>query len=100
MLKQQINILVPLLEEELPDAYTAKALYENTYDGNLQFENEFGIDPLAGHENLMDLRHREFENQYPLSEVFGECANERPQLFQEAVFFFIEITRRFFPETL
>ena len=99
-MKQQTNILVPLPEEELPDAYTAKALYEDTYDGKLQFENEFGTDLLAGHENLMALRQREFENRYPLSQVFGECANERPQMFQEAVLFFIETTSRLFPETL
>ena len=95
-MKQQTNILTPLQAGQLPDAYVAKALYEEMYNGNLQFENEFGIDPLADHENLRLLRQSEFEESYSLAEIFGECANERPRLFQESILRFIDITSRLF----
>ena len=93
-------MLQPLQGHELPDAYTAKALYEEMYDGNLQFENEFGVDPLADHEHLKLLRQSEFDERYSLAEIFGECANERPGLFQESILGFIEITSRLFSNIL
>jgi len=89
--------LNPIPEDQLPDAMTAKEIYEEVYtNGRLTTHNPFGEDPLDGREDLKALRQTEFEQLYPLNRVFGECANEKPRLFQQAVLSFIDITARLY----
>jgi len=80
------------VETDLPESSVAKQLYERLYNGRLRTDNRFGIDPLDGNENLQNMRSNHFNQQFITSVIFGECVNERPQLFQEAVIQFIHIT--------
>lgn len=71
-------MLNPLPNESLPEADVAKALYEETYDGYLNPNPEFGIDPLEEYQALKDQREIQFSQLYPLDRLFRECVNERP----------------------
>ena len=67
-------------------------MYERTYTGQLTDPHPFGIDPLSNSEQLSRQREDEFYRNFEVTEVFRECVNERPQLFKNAVLFFIHVT--------
>lgn len=94
--KDNTNRLIPVPGNELPSVAEAVAMYVNTYNGRLQEESVFGIDPLSEYQNLQVQREEEFFRLFNLQQVLGDCVNERPRSFQQAILSFIEITGRLY----
>jgi len=100
VMRQATNVLLPLHPDNLPDVQSAKALYEQVYDGRLTDETLFGIDPLADFQDLQEERNRNFDQNFSIASIFSEVVNERPGMFHDAVLYFIDSTRRFYESTM
>ena len=85
---------------DLPDMETAKDIYEEFYEGNINPDSVFGIDPLQNNTELMELRRSEFIRNHNLRAIFGEVANESPRSFQEAILWYIDKTAELFQQTI
>ena len=92
VIKQRTNNLTPLQETDIPDMNDAKNIYEQAYTGQLTDPHNFGIDPLISSEELCKQREDDFNRNFNIQEIFGECVNERPQLFQNAILSQIHLT--------
>ena len=79
-------------EVDLPILNEAINLYERTYTGHLTNEHPFGEDPLRDSEELMEERATQFDQNFVVADIFGDCVNNRAQLLQNAVLFFIDKT--------
>lgn len=86
--------------DDLPDMETEKGIYEEIYDGNINPESVFGLDPLQDYPDLIELRKSEFLRNHHLDAIFGEVANENPRPFQEAILWYIDKTTELFQQTL
>ena len=51
--------------------------------------SRFGRDHLEDFQELKERRQAEFFNQFAISNLFKECVNTRPHMFQDAILFFI-----------
>ena len=85
-------MLEPVNGDELPNVQDAVRLYEDMYDGRLTVDTPFGTDPLDAYDDLKMLRQSEFERLHPINQVFGECVNDKPRLFQNAIVWYYEKT--------
>lgn len=91
-IKTETNVLTPLQEEELPSTQEAVEMYCQIYNGTLTLESPFGIDPLADHVELKQMRKDEFDQQYRVDEIFSGCVNDMPHQFHNAIIWYCDRT--------
>ena len=88
----QISLLTP---SQVPSVHEAVQLHEST-NRRLTRESMYGVDPLAMHPALQQLRERDFFHSYPSMEViFSDILHGNGEIFQAAILFFITLCLRF-----
>ena len=88
----QINALLPA---QVPSTHEAIYLHESAR-GLLTRESTYGIDPLAGRQELQALRQRDFHSRYPSMEaIFADVLHNGGTLLREAILTFIELSNNF-----
>lgn len=76
----------------IPDVTTAVSLYEAS-GGRLEPEREFGVDPLSGCQELIQLRQTMMESSVPSPEqLFSWTVNGLTQPFSDSLEFMIDVT--------
>ena len=79
-----------------PSTFPAPTVAATNYwnnGGRLTDPEPFGIDPIS--EENAEIRRKAFEEKFPSTDVvFNELVNGRPQMFQEALLLYINITKR------
>ena len=78
----------------LPDPILAADMYRNG-GGRLTDPEPYGLDPIANDLVKEDIRKKAFFDKYDsFDNIFNQLVNERPQMFKEALLFYINVTKR------
>ena len=84
-----------LASANIPSTSQAIWLHQNQ-GGRIGDEHTYGRDPLAGYEQLQQLRERDFCQMYPnMQEVFQNVVTGNGSMFKHAIKSFINCTRSF-----
>ena len=70
-------------------------MYEQTYNGRLTDEPQFGfgLDPLSGDDALIQQRPNLFQKNFYIAKIFGEVTNGQSLKFKQAILYYITRNR-------
>ena len=83
-IQERTKDLPRISDTDLPLAREAK-LYEQTYNGQLTDEPQFGLDPLSGFDALIQQRSDLFQKNFDIAKIFGEVTNGQSLKFKQAI---------------
>ena len=92
-IQERTNDLPSIFDSDLPLAREAKKLYEQTYNGQLTDETQFGFDPLSGNDALIQQRSDLFQNNFDIAKTFGEVTNCQSLKFKQALLYITTTNR-------
>ena len=83
-----------LQEIMVPNLQRAKGIYQNLFRGRFTNFHSFGTDPLEN--NGVQCRNRDngFYSSFQICDIFSELTNNRTTLFQRALLYYINETKR------
>ena len=93
-IQERTNDLPHISETDLPLAREAKSLYEQTYNGQLTDEPQFGVDSLSGDDALIQQRPDLFQKNFDMDKIFGEVTNGQSLKFKQAILYYITTTNK------
>ena len=93
-IQERTNDLPHISETDLPLAREAKSLYEQTYNGQLTDEPQFGVDPLSGDDALIQQRSDLFQKNFDMAKIFGKVTNGQSLKFKQAILYYITTTNK------
>ena len=73
----------------------SKKMYEQTYNGRLTDEPQFGfgLDPSSGDDALIQQRPNLFQKNFYIAKIFGEVTNGQSLKFKQAILYYITRNR-------
>ncbi len=78
----------------LPDPIPAADMYRSQ-GGRLTDPEPYGLDPIGGDPVKVYIRLKAFfEKFHSFDSIFNQLVNGRPQMFEEALLFYINVTKR------
>ena len=92
-IQERTNDLPSIFDSDLPLAREAKKLYEQTYNGQLTDETQFGLDPLSGNDALIQQRSDLFQKNFDIAKTFGEVTNCQSLKFKQALLYITTTNR-------
>ena len=83
-----------LQETMVPDLQTAEGIYQSLFRGRFTNFHSFGTDALENNRVQCRNRDNRFYSSFQICDIFSELTNNRNTLFQRALLYYINETKR------